>query len=63
VILPAIPTLYELEGSTKSVRDQCGDIWSMVQLKAVWRPMAFIYVYNMFQVSAGRRGRAGRARA
>jgi len=49
ILIPAIPSLYELEGDAKSVRDQCSDIWHMVQLKAVWRPMAFIYIYNMFQ--------------
>ena len=50
ILIPAIPSLYELEGETKPVNEQLADIWSMVQLKAVWRPMSFIYIYNLFQV-------------
>jgi len=49
ILIPAIPSLFELEGESKSVRAQCNDIWMMVQLKSVWKPMSFIYVYNMFQ--------------
>jgi len=29
---------------------QIQEIWATVQLKAVWRPMAFVYVYNVFQI-------------
>ena len=49
-VVPAIPPLYELEKETKPVREQLEDIWQCVQLKAVWRPMAFIYCYNLLQV-------------
>jgi MFS family permease len=28
-------------------------IWTMLQMKAVWKPLAFIYTYNVFQVSNG----------
>ena len=50
ILIPAVPALYELEGETKSVKDQLADIWNMVQLKAVWRPMSFIYCYNLMQI-------------
>lgn len=49
ILMPSIPFLYELEGETKSVREQIRDIWEMVQLKAVWKPMTFIYCYNVLQ--------------
>ena len=49
ILFPAVPFLYELEGESKSVKEQINDIWQMVQLKAVWKPMAFIYVYNLLQ--------------
>ena len=49
LLVPAIPFLHEFEGEPKSVRRQVADIWRMVQLKAVWRPMTFIYCYNLLQ--------------
>ena len=35
----------------KNVLNQLDDIWNTVQLKAVWRPMAFVYVFNVMQVN------------
>ena len=32
------------------ITKQVQEIWNTVQLKAVWRPMAFVYLYNIFQV-------------
>lgn len=29
---------------------QCNDIWETVQLESVWRPMAFVYLFNALQV-------------
>lgn len=29
--------------------DQVRDIWNTVQLEAVWRPMAFVYIFSIFQ--------------
>ncbi|GMI02462.1 hypothetical protein TrVE_jg11960 [Triparma verrucosa] len=49
ILMPSVPFLYELEGETKAVKDQIHDIWDMVQLKAVWKPMTFIYCYNVLQ--------------
>ncbi|CAM9894602.1 unnamed protein product [Chrysoparadoxa australica] len=33
-----------------TIKEQCIDIWETITLKAVWRPMAFVYVFNLFQV-------------
>jgi hypothetical protein len=38
------------ESDVVSVSRQLQEIWRTVQLKAVWRPMAFVYLYNLFQV-------------
>lgn len=35
---------------TISISAQLHEIWETVQLQAVWRPMAFVYIYNIFQV-------------
>eukprot|EP00602_Paraphysomonas_sp_CaronLab_P004945 CAMPEP_0185027976 /NCGR_PEP_ID=MMETSP1103-20130426/13370_1 /TAXON_ID=36769 /ORGANISM="Paraphysomonas bandaiensis, Strain Caron Lab Isolate" /LENGTH=448 /DNA_ID=CAMNT_0027562197 /DNA_START=477 /DNA_END=1823 /DNA_ORIENTATION=+ len=29
---------------------QCQEIWQTVQLKSVWRPMAFVFCFNMLQI-------------
>lgn len=36
--------------NTHPVLIQLNDIWDTVQLKSVWRPMLFVYTYNLFQV-------------
>jgi len=33
-----------------TIASQFHEIWQTVQLKAVWRPMAFVYCYNFLQV-------------
>eukprot|EP01038_Epipyxis_sp_PR26KG_P012294 gene12294-16485_t len=35
---------------TQGVFTQIHEIWETVQLKSVWRPMAFVYIFNMFQI-------------
>jgi len=50
LLFPTVIHLFELKGEVKSVRHQMADIWKMVQLRAVWRPMAFIYTFNLFQI-------------
>ena len=35
---------------TVSIREQMLEIWDTVQLKSVWRPMIFVYTYNLLQV-------------
>ena len=38
------------DDDTVPVRQQIQDIWATVQLQAVWRPMAFVYLFNLLQV-------------
>lgn len=33
-----------------SISNQLHEIWETVQLQAVWRPMAFVYIFNLFQI-------------
>jgi hypothetical protein len=33
-----------------SVAQQLQEIWKTVQLRAVWRPMSFVYIFNILQV-------------
>ncbi|CAM9748257.1 unnamed protein product [Ascophyllum nodosum] len=48
---PATFFLWESQSKeTKSIRNQVRDIWDTIQLQAVWRPMAFVYIFNLFQV-------------
>lgn len=51
LLFPAAPALWERRGKpVRPVPDQVRDIWDMCQQKAVWKPMAFVYLYNIFQV-------------
>jgi len=51
MLFPTIPYLYECpEKDLKPMTQQIADIWDLCQQKAVWKPMAFIYVFNLFQV-------------
>mmetsp|Transcript_535 Transcript_535/g.1833 ORF Transcript_535/g.1833 Transcript_535/m.1833 type:complete len:521 (-) Transcript_535:139-1701(-) len=51
VMVPAVLLLREEQyGAVPSVRQQCQEIWSSVCSRAVWQPMAFIYIYNMMQI-------------
>jgi hypothetical protein len=34
----------------QTITDQLQEIWETVQLRSVWRPMAFVYIFNLFQV-------------
>ena len=36
--------------NTHPIWIQLNDIWETVQLKSVWRPMLFVYTYNLFQI-------------
>ena len=33
-----------------NISAQINEIWQTVQLQAVWRPMAFVFVFNLFQI-------------
>ncbi|CBJ32848.1 conserved unknown protein [Ectocarpus siliculosus] len=51
VLGPAVVYLWEERSKeTKGVKNQVRDIWDTIQLQAVWRPMAFVYIFNIFQV-------------
>jgi hypothetical protein len=50
-ILPAIFILFEVKDApVSSTRSQCLEIWNTVCSRAVWQPMAFVYIYNVMQV-------------
>lgn len=38
------------EERVQTITEQIHEIWETVQLQAVWRPMTFVYIFNMFQV-------------
>lgn len=50
-ILPLVYLLGEVRyAPVASTRAQCGEIWQTVCSRAVWQPMAFVYLYNVMQV-------------
>jgi MFS family permease len=55
IVMAGFITLVELAPVEPNyeIRTQLENVWSTLQLRAVWRPMAFIYTYNVFQVSNG----------
>mmetsp|Transcript_53738 Transcript_53738/g.64823 ORF Transcript_53738/g.64823 Transcript_53738/m.64823 type:complete len:726 (-) Transcript_53738:318-2495(-) len=52
-LLPFIPFLMEIEThcEAKNFRLQCWELFQTVQLRAVWQPMTFVYVYNAMQLT------------
>ena len=55
-IYPALLAVYlrdETPAKLRSLRDRCHDIWTTVKSRSVWQPMAFVYCYNLLQVSNG----------
>jgi hypothetical protein len=38
------------ESESHSIHQQLNDIWMTVQLQAVWKPMAFVYIFNIMQI-------------
>jgi hypothetical protein len=53
LVLPVFPYLVELSAGNekKDIRFLCSELFNTVQLRAVWQPMAFIYVFNAAQVA------------
>ncbi len=51
-LLPLVYNLDELEPSVKppSFLENCQNIFDTLKLKAVWKPMSFVFIYYMFQV-------------
>jgi MFS family permease len=52
-LVPFVPYLLELETGCvpKNFVTQCFDLFSTAQLRAVWQPMTFVYVYNALQLT------------
>ena len=55
--LPAVlmgPSLYyfreEFCPNIHTPKEQCHEIWKTVCSRAVWQPMAFVYLYNVMQI-------------
>jgi hypothetical protein len=49
-LLPTVPSLYDARGTASvSVQQQMNSIWKTVCKNSVWRPMSFIYLYNVLQ--------------
>ena len=50
-LVPVVPFLMEIETSCvpKNFFNQLHSLFETVQLKAVWRPMFFVYIYNALQ--------------
>ena len=50
-ILPLVYVFHETRHAIiVSTRQQCAEIWNTVCSRAVWQPMAFVYIYNVMQV-------------
>ncbi len=51
IMVPFIYNLWERKDvEIKSTKDQCREIWNTVCSRAVWQPMAFVYIYNILQI-------------
>lgn len=44
------PVSDESDEKIQRIGEQIHEIWETVQLTAVWRPMCFVYIFNLFQV-------------
>jgi MFS family permease len=50
-VLPLVYLLYENpHARVPTATEQCREIWSTVCSRAVWQPLAFVYLYNVMQV-------------
>ncbi|CAM9283757.1 unnamed protein product, partial [Discosporangium mesarthrocarpum] len=59
-ILPFLPYLHEerqlpgqQEAGISTLRGKVASVWGLVQKRAVWRPMTFVYLYNALMVPNG----------
>lgn len=52
-LLPVVPYLLELDThcQAKNFYQQCRELFEVVQLRSVWQPMTFVYVYNALQLT------------
>lgn len=53
ILLPVAPYLLELDShcQPKPFWRQCEELFETVQLRSVWQPMTFVYVYNALQLT------------
>jgi hypothetical protein len=51
LLLPLIALMDEDTSVQPRFREQCQEIWRTVCRRSVWQPMAFIYIFNLLQVS------------
>lgn len=53
ILVPVVPYLLELDThcQPKKFFAQCKELFETVQLKSVWMPMTFVYVYNALQLT------------
>lgn len=54
LVLPLMPYLTESpkEKEVGVLARHWREIWTLVKKKAVWKPMAFVYLYNVLMVSS-----------
>jgi hypothetical protein len=52
-LLPVVPYLLELDThcAPKNFYKQCQELFQTVQLRSVWQPMTFVYIYNALQLT------------
>ena len=52
-LVPVVPYLLELDTNCapKNFYQQCRELFQTVQLRAVWQPMTFVYIYNALQLT------------
>jgi hypothetical protein len=49
--LPLIFVMHEDKNAkTQSAWEQCTEIWNTVQMRAVWQPMAFVYLFSLLHM-------------
>lgn len=55
LVLPLMPYLFEEKKpkETGVLKRHTDELWTLVQKKAVWRPMIFVYLYNALMVRLG----------
>jgi MFS family permease len=52
IMIPLIWILYEERYlPVPSLKDQCQEIWNTACSRSVWQPLAFVYLFNLLQVS------------
>lgn len=50
-MVPLIYLLHEEIADIPSTKDQCREIFKTTCKRSVWQPMAFVFLFNLFQVS------------